>query len=325
MKRLVLIISFLTLVFSNVFKIDSVYAQDVENNSECDNSYNSIVRIVDNYNRFRGNGILYKNNDKYSYIVTSYSVVSDSVNFGVIYTNGEYKQALLIGVDKDNEIAVFKTDKVDEILPVCISRSSFLEKGEVQYIAGYLDNDTEYFGKTTVSNIGELYKNNGYKKIYKNKIDYSIGESLFGISVFDSKGRFSGVITGKSVKISKETYVCESDRVVKIADSIIKSGKYKINYIKYKVVSYSSLDVDQRDEYEVNRKIKYGVVVITFKPFSFLFGGLNMGMVITEVNGVEVKNEYEFDRQLLRYKKGSRVCLSVVKKNGKLNYYFVKI
>lgn len=326
MKRLVLIISFLTLVFSNVFKIDSVHAQNDElENKECDKNYGSIVRIVDNYNKFRGNGIVYKLDDKYMYIVTASSIVSDSVNFGVVYENNEYQQALILGVDKNNEIAVFRTNKTNDILPVCISNSSFLEKGEVQYIAGYLDNGISYYGKTTISNIGELYKSVGYKKIYKNTIDYSIGETLYGISVFDGMGRLSGIVTNKNNKVNKKVYVCESNRIIKIVDSIIKSGNYKVNYIKYKVVSYSSLDIEQREEYEVSKKAKYGVVVTTFKPFAFLFGGLNMGMVITGVNGVEIKNEYELDKQLLRYKKGSRVCLDVIKTNGKKDYYFVKI
>jgi len=75
----------------------------------------------------------------------------------------------------------------------------------------------------------------------------------------------------------------------------------------------------------VNKNVSYGVVITTFKPFNYVFGGLNQGMVIQAVNSVVVKNSYELDNQLSRYKKGDTVCLSVIKKNGKTAYYYVKV
>ena len=67
------------------------------------------------------------------------------------------------------------------------------------------------------------------------------------------------------------------------------------------------------------------VVITTFKPFNYLFGGLNQGMVIVAVNGVEIKNKYELDKQLARYKKGDNVCLKVIKKDGKKAFYHVEV
>ena len=48
-------------------------------------------------------------------------------------------------------------------------------------------------------------------------------------------------------------------------------------------------------------------------------------MVITEINGVEISSIYELDKQISRYDKKSTVCLTVVKKNGKIAYYYVKV
>ena len=68
-----------------------------------------------------------------------------------------------------------------------------------------------------------------------------------------------------------------------------------------------------------------GVVVTTFKPWNYVFGGLNQGMVIVAVNGVEVNNIYELDKQLTRYDKNDNVCLKVIKKNGKIDFYYSKV
>ena len=48
-------------------------------------------------------------------------------------------------------------------------------------------------------------------------------------------------------------------------------------------------------------------------------------MTIVEINGVKIKNGYELDKQLARYNKKDSVCLKVIKKNGKIAYYYVEI
>lgn len=323
MKKLLLAISFVAILFSNCLKLNVVEASDNETIEKCSADYSSIVRIVDNYNTFRGNGVIYKINEEYLYIITSSRVVSDSLNFGVMFENGEYKNAFILGKDDVNEIAVFRTEMVEGVLPACFANSSYIEKGEIQELRGYLDKNVEFYNVTTISNIGELAFKNGYMNVYKNVIDIVVGDKLQGITVFDKLGRVSGIVSGTYEY--EGSYVVESNRALKIADSIVKSGNYELNYIKYSLVDYRDLNGSLKEKYGVNVNVKKGVVVITFKPFAFLFGGLNQGMTIVSVNGVEINNTYEMDKQLLRYNKGSKVCLKVIKTNGQEKYYFVKI
>ena len=323
MKKLLLIVSFFAMLLSNCFKLDIVEASSEEVVQECSEKYDSIVRIVDNYNVFRGNGVVYKIDEEYMYIITSSFIVSDSLNFGAIFENEQYERAIILGEDKVNEIAVFRTNKINNILPACFANSNYIEKGEIQELRGYLDKDVSFYGKTIVSNVGENVAKNGYINIYKNVLDITISEELLGIVSFDRLGRVSGIVSG--IKEYGGTYVVESNRALKIADSIVKSGKYDANYIKYSVVDYNSLSNGLKSSYGVNKNVKNGVVIVTFKPLAFLFGGLNQGMTIVAVNGVYVNNGYEMDKQLLRYNKGSKVCLKVIKTNGKEKYYFVEI
>ena len=323
MKKLLLIVSFLAILLSNLFKLDAVKAVDTIQQEECSIGYDAIVRIVDNYNTFRGNGVVYKVDADYMYIITSSTIVSDSLNYGVIFENEEYKKAVVVGEDEENEIAVFKTDKIENYLPACFGNSDYIEKGEIQKIVGYLDKNIAFYNQTTVNFVGDLVSKDGYENIYKNVIDVEIADKLKGVTVFDGYGRVSGIVSSKAE--FEGSYVIDSNRVLKIADSIVKSGKYEGNYIKYSLVDYSDLNNDLRTKYNVNGDVTSGVVVVTFKPFAFLFGGLNQGMTIVAVNGVEINSVYEIDKQLLRYTKGSKVCLKVIKSNGKEKYYFVKI
>lgn len=324
MKRLMLLCSIFLFVFSMFFRLKPVEIKGQEN-VKCDNNYGSIVQIIDNYHSFSGNGVVYSSDSNYMYILTSSRIISNSLNYSVVYENGEYKSAINIGVDKENEIVVLRTEKVDDVLPACMSNSRYIDNGEVQYFVGYKDRNVEFFNQGFVSKVGHLYLNTGYKKIYKNVIDFSVGESLQGIAVFDEKGRLSGIVSGQDSNYSELSYLVESNRLIKIADSIVKTGNYSLNYIKYNVVDYGSLSKELKDYYSVSGNANRGVVVTTFSPFKFLFGGLNQGMVIVEVNGVEIDNMYDLDAQLLRYKKGSNVCLKVIKTNGKEAYYYVKV
>ena len=143
MKKLLLVISLLLpFLFSHV-EASNVRANDaiIE---ECDSS-NSIVRIVDNYNSFKGNGFVYKVDNKYSYIVSAYNIISEVNSYGVVFKNNSYKKATLLGFDSYNDVVIFRVDKEEGIGSVCKANSNYLQKGQLNYLKGYLDLETEFF------------------------------------------------------------------------------------------------------------------------------------------------------------------------------------
>ena len=89
MKKFLLVISLLLpMLFSHV-SVSS--ANDEENivNENCDNE-TSIVKIVDNYDEFQGNGIIYKIDENYSYVILSSKMLSNVNSYKVIYRNNVY-------------------------------------------------------------------------------------------------------------------------------------------------------------------------------------------------------------------------------------------
>ena len=324
MKRLLLLFSICFVLLGFISGLYNVEATSEEYN-DCDNGYNSVVNIVNNYNVFVSSGIVVSVDDKYSYIATSSINISDNHNYGVNYNDGSFESAIVLGIDKYNEIAVFRTEKNESIKGVCFANSNYLDKGEINYLKGYLDKDVEFYSQTYVGAVGSLFYNSNNIRIYKNVVSYRNHINLQGVAVFDSNGKLTGIVSGNSSESIGEMYVVESNRVLKIVDSIKKTGNYYVNYIKYNIVDLTELSIELRDSYGVNENVKKGVVITTFKPLKYIFGGLNQGMVIIGVNGVDVDNCYELDKQLIRYKKNSRVSLRVIKSNGKQANYLVKI
>lgn len=324
MKKLLLIISLL-LPFLYAPTSVSVAKEEMIEEKECSEFKSSIVKIVNNYNAFSGNGFVYKVDDKYMYVITSSKMITKVNNFSVIYSNNDYKQAILLGKDSYNEVAVFRTDKVENIDSVCFANSNYLYIGQTNYLYGYIDKEEDFFISTTLNKVGYLYSSKDYINVYKNVIQVKGSDSFNGVAVFDVYNRLVGMINGYNSKLDGHSMVVESNKLIKIADSIVKTGKYNVNYIKYKVADYGSLNTVMKNSYDISDSVDKGVAIITFKPLKFIFGGLNQGMVIVAVNGVEVKNVYEFDKQLMRYEKKDSVCLKVIKKSGKIAYYYVKV
>jgi len=326
MKKIILLFSLIVPLFFNSTSIIGSEGMEFEQeDSMCDNPQNSTVRIINNYDFLKSNGIVYKVDNLYSYIITTSDIINKNNNFKVIYNNGKIKEAKVLGYDKNNQVSVLKAEKEKDVNPVCFANSDYIYKGQLNYVYGYSNTSTQLYLKTALSQVGALYSNSKYMNIYKSIVDIQGSEKLKGVGVFDELNRLIGMITGFDSDLVGGSYITESNRLLKIADSIVKTGKYNVNYIKYSLVDYSGLGPAMKKNYDVSSKANSGVVIATFKPFNYLFGGLNQGMVIVAVNGIEIKNMYELDKQLARYEKNDNVCLKVIKKNGKIAFYHVKV
>ena len=325
MKKILLLFSLIVPLMFNGTTIVESKAEDLSyNNTNCGNPQNSIVRVLNKYDVFVSNGFVYKVDDGYSYIITS-SNIEKKKEYKIYYQNGQVKNANVVGVDNYNGVVIIKTQKEDSIKPVCFADSNYIYKGQLNYAHGYYDNSKQFLIKTNLSQVGDFYTKKGYVNIYKSIIEIEGTEEIRGTAIFDELDRVIGMITSFNDLFEGGSFITESNKLLKIADSIVKTGKYNVNYIKYNLEDYSGLSSVVKKSYGVSKKVESGVVITTFKPFNYLFGGLNQGMVIVAVNGVKIKNKYELDKQLARYKKGDNVCLKVIKKDGKKAFYHVEV
>lgn len=327
MKKFLLIISVIfSLLFSST-NIQLTSAEEIKNSeiTNCGKIENEIIRITNKYGVFVGNGFVYKVNDEDAYIITSDKLVLSDKDNKVIYSDGTRKDVSIFGKNSYNGVMILKTIKANNVKGVCLSDSYLFMPGQSNILYGYSDNDNLYVEKTFFNKQGVLVYKKDYINVYKSIIQAKYENYKEGMAVVDELGNLVGMISGNTTKLNENSFIVEVNKLTKIADSIVKSRIYQINYIKYSLEDYGSLDYYSLDSYKVNKDVSYGVVITTFKPFNYIFGGLNQGMVIQAVNSVMVKNGYELDNQLSRYKKGDTVCLSVIKRNGKTAYYYVKV
>ena len=323
MKRKLLVFSliFSFIITSSIFVRLKASDESIET-KRCNDPNKSIVRILDEYGMFISNGIVYKVDENYNYIISSIDI---NKPYKVLYENGKQRNAALVGKDDYNDISILKTDKENDIEAVCFADSNYLYKGQQNYAYGYYDISNSFYIKTTLSQIGDLYKKEGYVHIYKSIVDITGDNQLKGTGIFDDLNRLIGIVSAHDDSFKDGSFITESNKLLKIADSIVKTGKYNVNYIKYSIEDYSSLSSFLKESYGINKSVEYGVVITSFKPLDYLFGTLSQGMVIVAVNGLEIKNKYELDKQLERYSKNDNVCLKVIKKNGKEAFYHVDI
>ena len=170
MKKLVLLFSLIApLLFGSTSIVESKAIDNLNNeNKNCANPRESIVRVLNNYDLFSGNGIVYKKDEKYNYVITSSSIVNKTNNYKVLYRNGITKKALILGHDNNQKIAVIRTEKEDSVNPVCFANSNYLYKGQQNYAYGYYNVSSEFYIKTNLSQIGTLVYKKDYINVYKN-------------------------------------------------------------------------------------------------------------------------------------------------------------
>ena len=159
MKKLVLIISLLIPLFFSPVKLNVITAsEETEESSKCNNLQENAVKIVNNYDIFKGNGFVYKVDGTSNYIITTSKIISEVNSFKIIYQNNVYEEASLLGYDKNNEVAVFKTKKTGNLNNICFANSKYLYNGQRIYLYGYSDLNTKLNYNTYINKSKELSK-----------------------------------------------------------------------------------------------------------------------------------------------------------------------
>ena len=87
MKKFLLLFSLLIpLCLTSTIILQSEGTLPIDENIVCDNQQQAIVKIVNKNEVFESNGFLYKNDEKYSYIVTTSDVVENFDNYKILYS-----------------------------------------------------------------------------------------------------------------------------------------------------------------------------------------------------------------------------------------------
>ena len=267
-------------------------------------------------NAVSGSGFVISSNATSSYIVTNYHVINNVQDIKVFFANGDSYDATLVGGEEDNDIAVLRIE-VGNLQTVTLGDSDALNVGEEVYAIGNpLGELTFTFTGGYVSAKDRSVTMSDGTVMNMLQTDTAINNGNSGGPLFNEYGQVIGIVSAKlSSSSSSEASVEGLGFAIPINDvrdmitSIIENG-----YVTGKPSMGILLDdVPQAAQ-------QYGVpagaeVLAILDGSGADNGGLQVGDIITAVNGTEVSGSSDLQSAVSEFSAGDTVTLSIYR-NG---------
>ena len=267
-------------------------------------------------NAVSGSGFVISSNATSSYIVTNYHVINNVQDIKVFFANGDSYDATLVGGEQENDIAVLKVD-AGNLQTVTLGDSDALNVGENVYAIGNpLGELTFTFTGGYVSAKDRSVTMSDGTVMNMLQTDTAINNGNSGGPLFNEYGQVIGIVSAKlSSSSSSEASVEGLGFAIPINDvrdmitSIIENG-----YVTGKPSMGILLDdVPQAAQ-------QYGVpagaeVLAILDGSGADNGGLQVGDIITAVNGTEVSGSSALQSAVSEFSAGDTVTLSIYR-NG---------
>lgn len=254
------------------------------------------------------------------YLLTNYHVIADTSEIQVAL-DGELYTAELVGSDPTSDVAVLKIDPGDkELVPVTVGDSSAVKIGEWVMTVGTPYGETGSVSSGIVSGLersANLELEDGTEAYYMGLIqtDAMINSGSSGGALFNADGEFIGMTT-MSATASGDwagmTYAIPSNYAMDIANQIIETGSASHPQLGVSVTSL--IDAYYSGSYAMSDdgSSEMGAYVAAVVEGSGSDeAGIEVGDVITAVDGVEVYSSDELIIQVRAHAIGDTVTLSV--------------
>ena len=267
-------------------------------------------------NAVSGSGFVISSNATSSYIVTNYHVIKNVQDIKVFFANGDSYDATLVGGEQENDIAVLRVEQ-GNLQTVTLGDSDALNVGENVYAIGNpLGELTFTFTGGYVSAKDRSVTMSDGTVMNMLQTDTAINNGNSGGPLFNEYGQVIGIVSAKlSSSSSSEASVEGLGFAIPINDvrdmitSIIENG-----YVTGKPSMGILLDdVPQAAQ-------QYGVpagaeVLAILDGSGADNGGLQVGDIITAVNGTEVSGSSDLQSAVSEFSAGDTVTLSIYR-NG---------
>jgi 2-alkenal reductase len=257
--------------------------------------------------------------DDEGHIVTNEHVVNGGERFEVILSDGNVKDAELVGSDPISDLAVVK---VDGDLPgfVPLGDSDTLKPGQpVLAIGSPLGAFTNTVTQGIISAIGRDFPgSNTYTNLIQH--DAAINPGNSGGPLFNFAGEVIGVNTlGIPTDDSGEPvqglfFAIPANTVKEIAEELIQSGQVVYPYFGIEFESVTPDAVAQLD-----LPVDNGVIVVRVtEDGPAAEAGVEEGDVITAIGGIEIDRGTSFSEALFQFEPGETVEVNIVRDGEEL-------
>ena len=330
MKRLILLTSFL-ISFLNVGVynytveevIDDTHAGEV---IPLEDRQEAIVSLERN-KQLVGMGVIFEIEEEEVYILTSYDITNKNRNLKVIYNNLEEQSVEIVGSSDKENISLIKApiNNKNNVSKMTYTSSYAIKEGQVATMLFLNEDRSVLMSRGVVSKKSALVQ-----ETYKTIVTTRLNQKYFGTGVYNDLGQIIGISVrseslSSALPIEGINYVVDISKALKIANSIKNKGVYQANSFSFDIISLGDLDLRDRKYYGVHKSVKAGAIVLSFDPMKYIFGGINQGMAIIQINNVKVENAIDAYYQINRYQKGDTVNLKLINRSGKIVSYDTQI
>lgn len=262
----------------------------------------------------RSDGYILTNNHVISSAVGSGNTIAQGASIKVIlpYQQDQFYEAKIVGRDEKTDLAILKIDLTD--LPAAdLGDSDQLKVGELAVAIGN-PAGIELMGTVTSGIISGLNREVQVSQNHKLKViqtDAAINPGNSGGALVNSRGEVIGVNTLKISGISGEYeglgFAIPINTAKEIIDDLIVEG-----YVKGRPKLGVYFDPRLTEERAEQLGIPMGFLVYEVEPLSGAYNaGIKVGDIITEFNGVRVKDFNELENEKNKCKAGDVVTIKL--------------
>jgi S1-C subfamily serine protease len=253
-----------------------------------------------------GSGVILK---KDGHIVTNYHVIAGSKRVAVQFSNGQREDAQVIGVDRQNDIAVLKVN-IKTPLVAELGNSSQVQTGDVVMAIGTpfgVFNNSVTSGIVSAIYLGQL---DPYIQT-----DASINYGNSGGALINTNGQVIGITRSKfSVKSNDEigiSFAVPIDIVKEVVEAIIKNGRVARNWLG---TTLHQLTKVQHQQLNPGNEFGSGLMIGKIEKGSPVdISGLITRDFLVAFDGENVKNMGQFRKQFMNTPIGKEVQIKVLR------------
>ncbi len=245
------------------------------------------------------------------YILTNNHVIEDGTSFSVTLFDGTQYDAVVVGAEKSNDVAVLKIEAAD-LQPAVFGDNSELVVGEdVVVIGNPLGELTFSLSRGVVSALNRAINKDG-TPIIVFQIDAAVNEGNSGGPAFDARGHVIGMVTAKVNKDLVEGigFCIPINDALNIASQLIEYG-----FVKGKGALGIAAAVAYRQSYFGSSRVSGAYVNYVIPGSAAEKAGIVEGMLITEVDSTEITTPEELDVVIRGKTVGTTVTVKGVHNN----------
>lgn len=271
----------------------------------------TVVNTITRDQKATGSGVIISED---GYLITNNHVVEGQQRLQVIYADGSYHEAELIGTDEFADIAVIRVkDPVPAV--AALGDSDALKPGEtVIAIGSPLGEFQNSITVGVVSALNRTVEGSGMEGLIQT--DAAINHGNSGGPLINLKGEVVGINTlvvrgdasGGSLDVAQGLgFSVPSNIVREVSDALIANGQVDRPYLG--VEARSLTPEDALNGVSADR----GALVLSVQPGAAQRAGLQRGDIITKINDDEITASMSLRRLLLKYQPNDTVTLTVLR------------